>query len=407
LIDYSDLYAVKMTRPTVTPSSSGYAIQVRGGTAPTKSRRLLYAIPETQFDSAAGLVVNQPSNWNASSNGADLVIIAPKTLIPSAAPLAALRQSQGLVVSVVDIDDVYDEFSYGTHGPQAVKDFLLRAQTSWSRPPRYVIFLGDADQDPRNYEAAGQFDLVPTKLVDATYNETASDDWLTDFDNDGIADIPVGRIPVRTPAEADIVISKIVNFSPSSVPQTALLVADDQGSYYFNFEAANDEVQALLPSSMNVVRINKRTDPNAHTNIVNNLNQGVALLNYSGHGNVNTWTSANIFTTPDAFGSTNHSKLPLVLVMNCLNGYFQEPRLEGIAEGFVKAPEGGAIAVFASSGETIPDGQHDMSNLLYQLLYGSQSIALGDAIKTAKAATTDIDVRRTWIFFGDPSMKIR
>ena len=97
----------------------------------------------------------------------------------------------------------------------------------------------------------------------------------------------------------------------------------------------------------------------------------------------------------------------MVIVSNCLNGYFQDPRLEGIAEGFIKAQNGGAVAVFASSGETIPDGQQQMSRQLYMLLYGSQPIALGDAVKMAKSATTDIDVRRTWIVFGDPSMKIR
>jgi hypothetical protein len=48
-----------------------------------------------------------------------------------------------------------------------------------------------------------------------------------------------------------------------------------------------------------------------------------------------------------------------------------------------------------------------MGRQMFILLYGSQSIALGDAIKTAKTATTDIDARRTWILFGDPSMKIR
>jgi hypothetical protein len=44
---------------------------------------------------------------------------------------------------------------------------------------------------------------------------------------------------------------------------------------------------------------------------------------------------------------------------------------------------------------------------LYKSLYGAQPIAVGDAIKTAKAATQDFDVRRTWIYFGDPSLKIR
>ena len=111
------------------------------------------------------------------------------------------------------------------------------------------MFAGDASLDPRNYQGLGNFDLVPTKLVDATFNETASDDWLTDFDNDGIADIPVGRLPVRTVADANLVISKIVNFAPVT-PQSAMLVADDPTGYYFNFEQANDQVQALLPQGL-------------------------------------------------------------------------------------------------------------------------------------------------------------
>lgn len=419
LIDYTDPFAVKVIHPVTEPTSAGYNIAISPG-APSKYGRLLYAIPDTQFATPAALALNQPSTLNATTNGADLLIIAHKSLIPSAAPLVSLRQSQGMVVSVVDIEDVYDEFSYGAHGPQAIKDFLFRAKSSWTTKPQYLIFLGDSDLDPRNYEGVGEFDLVPTKLVDATYNETASDDWLTDFDNDGIGDIPSGRLPARTPAEANVAISKIVNFTPTNAPQSALLVADDPTNYYFNFEIANDEVEAQLHSlvpSMTVQRINKRTDPNSHDHIITGAfgsptlplppGQGQSLVNYSGHGNVNTWTGANIFTSIDASASANGNKLPLVLVMNCLNGYFQDPRLDGIAEALIKAPNGGAVAVFASSGETIPDGQHDMNRELYLLIYGSPTVPLGDAIKNAKTFTSDIDVRRTWILFGDPSMKIR
>ena len=68
---------------------------------------------------------------------------------------------------------------------------------------------------------------------------------------------------------------------------------------------------------------------------------------------------------------------------------------------------GGAVASFVSSGLTIPDGQHAMGQRLFQLLYGSQPIALGDATRQAKLATTDLDVRRTWILLGDPTIKIR
>jgi len=410
LIDYTDPFSVKVVRPIVETSGSGYAINVPASSVRTKSRRLLYAIPEAQWYQPTGFSLNQPSTLNLNTNGTDLLIISHKTFTASAGPLVSLRQSQGMTVSVVDVEDIYDEFSYGMHGPQAIKDFLSRAATSWAKAPRYIIFLGDASLDPRNYKGAGDFDLVPTKLVDATFNETASDDWLTDFDNDGIADIPVGRLPVRTVAEANVVISKIVDFDPANVPQSALFVADTQGSYYFNFEQANTNLQALLPSSMTVDTVNRRTEPSdaaAKVDVVNRFNQGQALVTYSGHGNVNTWTGGNIFTSTDAQASTNGNKLPFVVVMDCLNGYFHDPNLEGLAEALLKAPNGGAVAAFASSGLTIPDGPHEMGRQLYILLYGSQSIALGDAIKTAKAVTTDIDARRTWILFGDPSMRIR
>jgi len=73
----------------------------------------------------------------------------------------------------------------------------------------------------------------------------------------------------------------------------------------------------------------------------------------------------------------------------------------------LRAPNGGAVATFASSGLTIAQGQHEMGQQLYAQLYSGPPIALGDAIKIAKASTFDIDVKRTWIFFGDPSLKIR
>jgi hypothetical protein len=93
-------------------------------------------------------------------------------------------------------------------------------------------------------------------------------------------------------------------------------------------------------------------------------------------------------------------------VADCLNGLFNDPVLEGLGETILKAPHGGAVAAYASSGETIPDGQQEMSIRVFQLLFGAQSMALGDVTQQAKAATNDLDVRRTWILLGDPSMKI-
>ncbi|HJZ83223.1 MAG TPA: C25 family cysteine peptidase, partial [Pyrinomonadaceae bacterium] len=104
---------------------------------------------------------------------------------------------------------------------------------------------------------------------------------------------------------------------------------------------------------------------------------------------------------------TNGNRLPFVVVMDCLNGFFDDPSVLSVSEALLQAPNGGAVASFASSGLTIPDGQHEMGLKMFQLLYGGASIPIGDASRQAKTATNDRDVRRTWILLGDPTLKIR
>lgn len=410
VLDITDPMSVQDVHAIIQPAGSGYTATVPASGIRTKTARRLLALPSDSFLHPASITSNQSSGLNQSSNAADLLIISHQNFVSSLPTLVAQRRAQGFTVMVVNLDDVYDEFSYGLHSAQAIRDFLARASTQWSKPPRYVLLVGDGTYDPRDYFQLGSFDFVPTKLVDTSLMETGSDDALSDFDNDGIPEIPIGRLPVRTAAEADRVISKIVNFSPANVPQTALMVADTQGSYYFNFEQANDQASTLLPAGMTVQKVYRRLQPSdaaTRASIISRLNSGAALVNYSGHGNIDVWTGAPIFSGGDAMNLTNGNKLPLVIVMDCLNGYFVAPALDCIGESLMKAPNGGAVASFASSGLTIPEGQHEMGQRLFQALYGGQSVALGDATRLAKGATTDKDVRRSWILFGDPTMKIR
>lgn len=429
LIDYTDPLNVRISKPVSETSALGYAITVPANESRSKSQRLLYAFPQGQFDQPAALSLRQPSSLNQGdlsptiTSGADFLIIAHKNFIASMAPLVTKRQSEGKIAAIVDVDDIYDEFGYGAHGPQAIKDFLAHALTStnWVTKPLYIIFAGDASLDPRNYMGIGDFDFVPTKLVDATFSETVTDDWVADFHGgpddspDAIADIPVGRLPFRTVADANLVVSKIVNFVPQPQPQSAMLVADADEFNAFGFAATNDVFQSLLPANMSVQRLNRApqppgvpSQPLTKADIVSGFNTGPAVVGYSGHGNVDFWTGAVLFTSADALGLTNGTnRLSFVVVMDCLNGYFQDPTVLSLSEAMLKAPNGGAVAAFASSGLTVAQGQHQMGEELYTQLYSGSPMALGDAIKIAKGATFDIDVKRTWIFFGDPSMKIR
>ena len=56
---------------------------------------------------------------------------------------------------------------------------------------------------------------------------------------------------------------------------------------------------------------------------------------------------------------------------------------------------------------TTPEAQALMNQELYRQLFRNRGTALGDAIKSAKAAISDRDVRRSWILLGDPAMRLK
>src|ERR1044072_7414049 len=139
-------------------------------------------------------------------------MITTRELQASVEPLAQLRRNQGQVVHVIDVEDIYDEFSFGQHTPQAIHDLLATAQNTWVRQPHFVLLAGDASYDPKNYFGQGMNDLVPTKLIDTALMEAASDDWLADFKGDGLAELALGRLPARSASDLNQMVGKIIRY---------------------------------------------------------------------------------------------------------------------------------------------------------------------------------------------------
>ena len=76
---------------------------------------------------------NHPSAWHAPTQAADYVVISHGDFIAQVSPLAALRVQQGHRAAVIDVQDLYDEFSFGEKTPQALQDFLRWARTNGNR----------------------------------------------------------------------------------------------------------------------------------------------------------------------------------------------------------------------------------------------------------------------------------
>ena len=375
-------------------------------TAPGSGPRTILAIASSKLAHATSIVRNEPAALHAAE-GADVVIISHPSFAGAIAPLVQLRQSQGLSVMVVKTDDVYDEYNYGAKDPEAIRTFLRDATTHWQKPPRYVLLVGDASFDARNYLGLGDFDFVPTKLVVADLLETASDTWFTDLDDDGAADIPIGRLSVRTLDDAAIEAGKIVAYETSAVPQSRKILVVSDADAILDFHANSLTLEESLPTGFNVVDINAAASgvTAARMQLLAGFSDAL-LVNYIGHGSVEIWSNAGLFNRNDVAGLPKSARAPIVIAMTCLNGYFHDVYTDSLAETLLRGPNG-AVAVWASSALTSPEAQLPVDEVLLRALLAPGEVRLGDAVIAAQKSSYTPDIRKTFILFGDPAMRVR
>lgn len=386
--------------PYVERNDSGYSFSL----SPSSHDREFVATTEEAVEPAAGVRVYTPTTWSSSANSADLVIVAPAVLREYAQTLAQRRGSQGLQTALVTVEEIYDEFGQGAYSPEAVKQFL-QATTGWQVRPRYVLFFGDSSFDPRNYLGQVSRDMVPTRLIDTIDMETASDAWFTDFDNDGVEDISIGRLPVANAAEALAMLDKLARYdaqAPRTVPSDAL-ISDS------TFEVFSDTLQAGIPQNVQVSRVDRATmdDAQMRQSVLAELNGGPMIVTYTGHGSTGVWTNGGVFNYADA-SSLNNGQLSFYMLMTCLNGFSHNAYNDSLAERLVRSPHG-AAAVWASSGSTFVEEQMPMSIEATRLLLGAPAgqMRVGDIVRLAKQHATGQDVKRTWHLLGDPTVFIK
>jgi hypothetical protein len=420
VVDITDPAAVIELQGTTQAQAGGvFAVTVQ---VPGQGPRTLLAFSDATVAVPASITANRPSAWHAVTQAHDYVVVSHGDFIGRVAPLSALRTQQGHRVAVVDIEDVYDEFSFGEKTPQALRDFLQWARGNWREAPRFVVLVGDATIDPRDYAGVGGADFVPTKQVPMTLEalETASDDWFVDFADNGLPDIAIGRLSVRSAAQADVVVGKIVGYDqggPQPWTKNVLLVAD-QNDATSNFERSSVNLSGVLPPAYTAHQVFRGAlgDDVAHQALIDRVNDGQLIVNYMGHGSVHLWGGSPPLLQNASEGQPvddvraswrNLSRLPFVVAMNCLNGLFDGVwDEESLAEALQRAPNGGAVAVWASSSVTSSSTQALVDQELFRLIFQGAYATLGETVVAATRVVANRDLRRSWIFFGDPAMHL-
>lgn len=337
---------------TLTPEGLSYTLTFEDRIVGQKT---YYLVGDSAVPTPYRLEPVGPVTLRKTANGADYLIITPRSFLPAVKPLCNHRRNQGFRVKAVSVEDIYNEFSFGVFDPKAIKDFLSYAYTKWRRPaPGYVLLLGDANTDYRDYFGTGKINQVPTHLsITHVLGLTPDDNWFAAVEgNDPLPEMFIGRISAKDSNSAAQVVEKVIDYETgeASKPSKALFVADNDDP---SFEDLDEELIGYLPKSVQAQRVylaDYAQATEATQDILSKLNEGMALTTYVGHGHVTIWAAEKIFQSSDIALLNNDGKLTFAITLDCLNGYFAHPYYYSIGEELTIAPNKGAIASFSPSG---------------------------------------------------------
>lgn len=394
-------------QPTQTEGTWGTVI-------PSARGRVLYSIGAANFATPVAVTANDPALLGTSANSGTFLVIAHPSLLNEAQAWANYRAGQGTSTKVVSVEEIYDEFNYGSLSANSIKAFLDYAKANWQVPPQYVLLVGDAHYDSRNYTGVGYHNMVPSKMVDSLFESTGSDDALADFNNDGLAELAMGRIATRIGSTVTIMLNKTIawesSLTPTSTDRGFLFVHDLPIGY--DFGLMTGRMAANLPSGMPKETLDRQfADATTIINSINEIdpsvpaNSGKYLVNWTGHGASGVWATSGYFTVNNVPQMTNSPSL--FTSLSCLNGYFMGDG-DSFAEALTRAPGGGAVAVWASTARTTPDVQEVMGSRFFLKIGEGTIPRLGDLTLDAKNNVAGgTDVRLSWALIGDPMLKVR
>jgi hypothetical protein len=297
------------------------------------------------------------SNLRVNTTGADYVVITHALFRAEAEQLAQFRASTDKVrTTVIDVQDVYDEFNFGHVHPEAIRSLLKNAYYSWKKPsPAIVVMFGDASWDPKkNLSTTIKVDYLPS------FGSPPSDNAFVSFDSvrNYLPYMIIGRIPVESPEQASQVVSKITGYENPPVGKwkkdflfitggnnyTERLVfnawSDDLINRYVKEYPIGGTVHTVYKSSDAII------DGEYRPFLQQTISDGVGFVNFIGHSGGRIW---NVDIGKPSDLQNTGGQLPFVSSVSCNVGAFQTHFANVLAEDFLFAENRGAIASWAAS----------------------------------------------------------
>ena len=392
------------------------------------------AVQSSAFLTPDGIQQDELSDLRDTSQNADLLIITHRDFYDQALRLQAMRQEHdSLSVLVADIQDVYDEFSWGIFDPTAIRDFVRFAYENWSVSPAYLLLFGDGDYDYRNVQYSADNNWIPPFEYDGLTESgsRATDDWFTYvYGYDSKMDLAVGRIPVQTVEEARTVVDKIIQYETDPVRgdwrSLITMVGDDEKARYGNeneithTKATETIAEDIIPPLFNFkkiylteypeeITVEGRRKPEARADLIEQINRGTLLVNFIGHGHEHLWAHERVFDEQTVLPLLqNGEHLSFFYAATCAFGLFDNPEVQSFTEELINSEGKGAIGVVSATRfcSAAPNEALNKAFMTYLFTDQGPTLRLGDAMRLAKLNTYSTVNNEMYHIFGDPALRL-
>jgi len=331
----------------------------------------------------------------------DIAVVCPPIFRETLAPWLEHRTAQGHIAVLVD----------ATLEPEEIKKRLHALYNS--EPRLSVVLVGDA-------EPAAAFDrhvrarCVPTHHSEAKVNVLfgsepmiAGDNWYVDFDDDGLPDAAIGRMPVDTRAELTRLVGRIIDYEESpdfGLWRRRINFVAGIGNFGALADAALEGaaktlLTRYLPPALDTTMTYASWQspycpglPLFQRTAIGRFNEGCLMWVYIGHGlprevdRVPTPEgSYPILRAADVPALRARRTPPLAVFLSCYTGAF-DGREDCLAEEMMRS-EGGPISVLAGSRVTLPYAMSVLGQELMIACFQERHVTLGRVLLSAKRAS--------------------
>jgi len=407
--------------------------------APANEIREYIIFDNTQVYSP--IIVKEVANQNLHSlSNIDMVVISSKALLPWAYEIAQLhRDYDNLTVFVTTPEEIYNEFSSGMPDVAAIKFFMKmlyeRAGNDSLNMPKYLLLFGDGSYN-NSPDFVESNNYILTYQSAASLNATGSlttDDFYgllddNEYEYTGLLDIGVGRIPVKTPSEAQSVVNKIKNYynnrNKGDWKSWITFLADDEDAN--EHIAQSNTLAQYVENNFPYFIIDKifldafpqKTTPtgdrypDAHEAIMQRMKKGCLIFNYTGHGNEFALTHEHVIIQSDIISWTNLYSLPFFITATCEFGRWDDHNRISGGELTLLNPNGGGIGLLTTTRLVYSTSNFSLNKAFFETVFpkniNGEYLRLGDAYRISKNKTgglADIN-KRNFSLLCDPAIKI-